>query len=366
MKLTISRQSLLRELTRLRGVVERKNTIPILSNVLLEAAPGALTLRGTDLDVSVTTACEAEVARPGAVCVGAKKLFEIARALPDAPIEIAAENWQVSVKCERSRFKLPGLSPESYPEIPQPEGAFVALPAALLRDFINRVSFAITQEESRYALNGAKLEIAGGALRMVATDGHRLSLVGKRGAVSDASLTADILIPRKALAEMAALCDGAGTVELSHAGNHVSLRSGSRTLTARLLTGQFPNYAAVLPAETPNRAVLDAAGFAAAVRRVALMADERSQAVRLDFRADSISVAAQSAEAGEAGETVACEYAGAEATACYNARYLSDFFGAVPEGRVIFEFRDGNSQAQLRPEDGEGCEFKMILMPMRI
>ncbi|MGH9879677.1 MAG: DNA polymerase III subunit beta, partial [Nitrososphaerales archaeon] len=205
MHFTIGKTAFLKELNMLQGVVEKKSTIPILSNLLLESAGGELWIKGTDLDVSISTHCEAEIKQEGAICVQAKKLFEIVRSLPDADIEIKlGANDQVSLVCERSRFKMPGLSKDSFPEIKTFGGSFWPIPSDLIRTFISRTIFAITTEESRYALNGAKMELSGKGIRMVATDGHRLSFIEKQSNFEDARL--DVLIPKKTLTELSRLC----------------------------------------------------------------------------------------------------------------------------------------------------------------
>src|SRR5262245_12778838 len=238
MHLTISKMIFLKELNILQGVVEKKSTIPILSNLLLEAVGGELWIKGTDLDVSISTCCEAEISQDGAICVQAKKLFEIIRSLPDADIEIkCGETNQVSIVGERSRFKMLGLPKDNFPEIKTFNGVFWSIPSDLIRTFISRTIFAITTEESRYALNGAKMELSEKGIRMVATDGHRLSFIERQEDFGDARL--DVLIPKKTLAELFRLCGETGeAVEVGNGDNHLFFRIGKRLLVSRTLTGQ--------------------------------------------------------------------------------------------------------------------------------
>src|SRR5262245_38060264 len=187
MHLTIGKTVFLKELNMLQGVVEKKSTIPVLSNLLLEATDGELWIKGTDLDVSISTRCAAEIKQDGSICVQAKKLFEIVRSLPEADIEIKlGANDQVSLVCARSRFKMPGLTKDNFPEIKTFDGVYWAITPDLIRTFISRTIFAITTEESRYALNGAKMEVSGNGIRMVATDGHRLSFIERQSDFGDA------------------------------------------------------------------------------------------------------------------------------------------------------------------------------------
>lgn len=367
MHLMVSKTTLLKELNFIQGVVEKKNTIPILSSLLLESSNGSLSIKGTDLDVSISTICEAEVSAVGAVCIQAKKLFEIIRALPEAEIEIkCGENDQVSIICERSRFKMLGQPKSNFPEIPAFKETLGHIPSNLFRTFISRTIFAATNEESRYALNGARFELSGEGLRMVATDGHRLSYIEKKGDfVSDFKVEA--IIPKKTLTELVKLSsETEDTVEFGKDENHLFFKLGKRVLVSRVLSGQFPNYEMVLPKENKNSFVIESQRIAAATRRVALMADERSHAIKFEIGADQLNITAQSSDVGEAGETLPIQYAGDPITSGFNAQYVNDFFGVVNEGEVCFSFKDGNSQVQLQSLADTEYDFRYVIMPMRI
>jgi len=366
MHFTIGKTAFLKELNMLQGVVEKKSTIPILSNLLLESAGGELWIKGTDLDVSISTHCEAEIKQEGAICVQAKKLFEIVRSLPDADIEIKlGPNDQVSIICERSRFKMPGLPKDSFPEIKTFGGSFCPIPSDLIRTFISRTIFAITTEESRYALNGAKMELSANGIRMVATDGHRLSFIEKQSNFEDSRL--DVLIPKKTLTELSRLCgEASDAVEIGNGDNHLFFRVGKRLLASRTLTGQFPNYELVLPKDNNNRIVVENSRVSSAIKRVALMADDRSHAIKFDVSDGQINITSQSSEIGEAGESLPVEYSGPPITAGFNAQYLLDFFSVIQDGEVIFEFKDGNSQAQIKSNDSSEYDLRYIIMPMRL
>jgi DNA polymerase III subunit beta len=366
MHLTIGKTAFLKELNMLQGVVEKKSTIPVLSNLLLEAAGAELWIKGTDLDVSISTQCPAEIRQPGAICVQAKKLFEIVRSLPDADIEIKlGSNDQVGIVCDRSRFKMPGLTKDNFPEIKTFDGTYWQIPSNLVRTFINRTIFAITTEESRYALNGAKVEISGKGIRMVATDGHRLSFIEKQSDFGDAKL--DVLIPKKTLAELARLCgETDDAVEIGSGDNHLFFKVGKRLLSSRTLTGQFPNYELVLPKENNNRIVVENSQVSSAIKRVAMMADDRSHAIKFDVNDNQIKITSQSSDQGEAEESLPIEYAGPSITAGFNAQYLQDFFNVIQEGDVIFEFKDGNSATEMKSGNDLEYNLRYIIMPMRL
>jgi DNA polymerase-3 subunit beta len=367
MHLQVSKTNFLKELNFIQGVVEKKNTIPILSSLLLESGEGSLTIKGTDLDVSITTSCEAEVSAGGSVCVQAKKLFEIIRALPESEIEIkCTENDQVNILCERSRFKMLGQPKANFPEIPEFKEVVGHWPTNLFRTFITRTIFAATNEESRYALNGAKFELSGEGLRMVATDGHRLSFVEKKGTfIEDSKIEA--IIPKKTLTELVKLSsETEETVEFGKDENHLFFRFGKRLLVSRMLSGQFPNYEMVLPKENKNQFVIESQRIAAAVRRVALMADERSHVIKFEIGDGQLNITAQASDVGEAGETLPIDYSGENLSSGFNAQYVNDFFGVVNDGDVRFEFKDGNSQVQLRSLTDTDYDFRYVIMPMRL
>ncbi|MDQ3907856.1 MAG: DNA polymerase III subunit beta, partial [Acidobacteriota bacterium] len=338
MEFTITKNALQKELGFVQGIVERKNTIPALSNILIESV-GENTIRlvGTDLDATLRCEAEAEVKTPGAMCVGARKLFDIARTLPEAPVSFRQEenNW-ATVKCERSNFRLAGVDRENFPEVPSFRSAPVKMPAEVFKTFIDRTIFAITLEESRYTLSGAKFMLDKSGARMVTTDGHRLAYIERKGVGGDAANESiDTLIPRKTLAELNKLTTGdEGEISLGADENHIYFEVGQRLLISRTLTGQFPNYEMVMPKNNDKVATFDGAALGQAVRRVALMADERTRAIRLHLVPGSLDITAQTAEEGEAKETVATEYAGDEIEIGFNAQYLQDFLGGVGDAQV--------------------------------
>lgn len=372
MEFTIEKSDLLKELNLIQGVVEKKNTIPILSNLLIESdGAGRILILGTDLDVSLRTSAPASVRTEGSMVVSARKLFDIVRNLPEAPIRFAQEsNDWVVIDCARSRFKVVGQGREHFPEVPRWTDAQYRIPSDVLRTMVARTIFAITLEESRYTLNGAFFRLEADSARMVATDGHRLAYVERTnldtGAPADGE-EVKALIPRKTLAELQRLAaDSDDTVEFARDENHLFFRIGGRVLVSRMLAGQFPNYELVMPKETPISVRIDGAEFQGAIRRAALMADERSRAVKLQFGMERLEIASQSSEVGEARETLATDYDGSDVQIGFNAQYLSDFLNVAGEGQVAFEFKDGTSQAQMRPATGDEYDYRYVIMPMRL
>src|SRR6266496_3453875 len=293
MEFVIGRNALQKELAFVQGVVERKNTIPVLANILIESAgEDSIRISGTDLDVTIRCDADAdEISSQGAICVQARKLFDIARLLPDGPVSFRKEeNEWVTVECDRSKFRLPGISKDTFPELPGFKSTPLKLPASLLKLLIDRTIFAITQEEGRYTLSGAKFELDNQGVKMVTTDGHRLAFVSTKEIGKDLqNTTVDVLIPRKTLAELTKLTsDFDGEISLGADENHVYFQVGSRLLISRLLTGQFPNYEMVMPKNNDRRAVFDTLSLNHAIRRVALMADDRSHAIRFHLSKEQL------------------------------------------------------------------------------
>src|ERR1700759_3977356 len=252
MEFTISKTALQKELGFVQGSVEKKNTIPALSNILIESVgEGTIRITGTDLDVTLRCEAEADIKSPGAMCVGARKLFDIVRVLPDAPVSFHKEenNW-ATVKCERSNFRIAGIDRENFPEVPSFKSAPVKFSAGIFKTLIDRTIFAITLEESRYTLSGAKFILDKAGAKMITTDGNRLAYVERTDLGTDALKegSMDVLIPRKTLAELTKLTASyEGDIGLGADENHIYFEVGPRLLISRILTGQFPNYEMVMP-----------------------------------------------------------------------------------------------------------------------
>jgi len=371
MEITVTRQDLLKELTAIQSVVERKTTIPILSNFLVEATDtaegGLINITATDLDQALRTSAKAKVKKPGACTIPALKL------LPDGEISIKLlDNHWVQVRSGRSNTKMVGLGRANYPQVPDlPVTASIKIPVTVLKTLISRTIFSISNEESRYTLNGALLILKAESIAMVATDGHRLSFVEKPDtAFEGVSGEKRILIPRKALAELQSLLGSTDAENIEFADDDLWLffRVGHRTLSSRKLTGQFPNYEAVMPRDNTRFAVVRTAELSSAIGRVAQFADERSHAVRLRLEQNELKVSAQSNEAGESEDSIETPYTFDPIVVGFNSDYMIDFLKALGnEGEVRLEFKDSQSAGQMRPEDPEAeYKYRYVLMPMRI
>jgi DNA polymerase III subunit beta len=370
MEIIVSKAELLRELTATQGVVERKTTIPILSNYLFEAAGDKLTLTATDLDLSLRTSCNAKVKKEGACTIPARKLYDYVRLLPDADITIRLlENHWVSIRCGRSNTKMVGMARSNFPSMPVfPTAGVVKIPAPVLRSMIAKTGFAIATEESRYTLNGALMVLKPESITMVATDGHRLAHIERAGEKFEGvSGEMKTLVPKKAMDELKSLLDSdVETVEFAKAETTLFFRVGPRLLTSRQLTGQFPNYEAVLPKDNSKSITVHGEELGAAIARVAQFADERSRAVRLRLEKGELMLSASSTETGESEDSIEIEYNGDPMAIGFNAQYLTDFIKAVGAGDVMLELKDPQSAGQLRPAEGEDYKYRYIVMPMRI
>jgi len=370
MQFVVSKQDLQRELGFVQGVVEKKNTIPVLSNILIEnLGDHTIRLTGTDLEATIRCEMEADITTEGSICVQARKLFEIARLLPDAPVTFKKEaNDWVTVTCDKTKFKMVGVAKDAFPEVPSTKSAPTMISASVIKTFIDRTIFAITQEESRYTLSGAKLIMDAEGAKMVTTDGHRLAYIERKGTSKNgAGETVDTLIPRKTLAELTKIAAGhEGDINIWMDANHIFFEVGKRLLISRMLYGQFPNYDMVMPKTNDKMVEFDSTLLNQSIRRVALMADERSRSIRFHLEPNQLVISSQNAEEGEASESVQTDYSGEETDIGFNAQYLQDFLNVIGDGKVAFEFKDGNSQAQLRPAEGGEYEYKYVVMPMRI
>ena len=373
MEISVSRQELLRELTATQSVVERKTTIPILSNFLLEASEDRLTITATDLDQSIKTSCAAKVKKPGSCTIPARKLYDYIKLLPEGDISIKLmENHWVQIRSGRSNTKMVGMARANFPQVPEfPETSLTRIPAASLKGMINKTIFAISNEESRYTLNGALLILKAESLAMVATDGHRLSHVEKTGEnLANISGEKKTLIPRKALAELQSLLGSTDDEVLDFADDEHTLffRLGRRVLTSRKLTGQFPNYEAVMPRDNNKFVVVRSEDLMGSIQRVAQFADERSGAIKMRLEQNEMKVSSSSTDSGESEDTIETPYNFDPLVVGFNSAYLIDFLKAVGNtGEVRLEFKDAQSAGQIRPEDAdEDYRYRYIIMPMRI
>src|SRR6476659_1473777 len=345
MELVVRKTDLLRELQLFQGIVERKNTIPILANVLIEATDGEVKMLATDLEVGLRSRCDATVTKRGTLTLPAKKLYEIIKALPETDVRIESNKSGVKVAADRFDSRMQTLPREDFPSLPEATGtASATLPRDVLKQMVGKTQFAITGEDTRYFLNGALFILKPDSMSLVATDGHRLALVSVprdavKGKKSDDEVR--VILPRKTLLELGRrLSEGEGDIQYERGENHLFFDIGGRLLISRMIDGQFPAFERVIPKSNDKRVEFDRDRLTNAVKRVALLSHERSRAVKFQIDKGKVEIASSSPEFGEAKEVLFVIYHAAPVTICFNAQYVLDFLGVVETDTVSLEFKD--------------------------
>jgi DNA polymerase-3 subunit beta len=371
MEVMISRTALLKGLQRVQGIVEKRNTMPILAHVLVETVERGITLFATDLELGVRGAYSAAIKSPGSVTVSARKLFEIVRELPEDDVLLSSEeNHWIRVECGRSRFKVAGLPPGDFPVFPGiGQETMIPLNRDAFLDLTKRTLFAVGENDARYVLNGVLCAIESGTLRMVGTDGHRLAvsehvLDRPKNVPPYPDVTA--IVPKKALLEMKKLVeDGeSDSLEIGFTKTQFFFRQGDLVLLTRLMEGNYPNYHQVVPVGNDKRVVVDKKTFEGALRRVSLLAKERTNAIKFQLEPARVLLSTSNPELGEAKEDLAVSYDGEGLATGFNARYLLDVLGAVSGPEAVLEFKDALSPCLIREPGQEGS--LCVIMPMRV
>jgi DNA polymerase III subunit beta len=370
MELVVRKNDLLRELQLFQGIVERKNTIPILANVLMEAKGDQVSLLATDLEVALRSKCQAAVAKGGSLTLPAKKLYEIVKSLPETDIRIAEDKGGVKVAADRFDSRMQTLPREDFPTLPEAGATPTAtLPRSALREMVAKTQFAITGEDTRYFLNGALFVLRPDAMSLVATDGHRLALVTVPRDAKSKKEAEEIkaILPKKTLGELARLlAEGDEDIRYERGENHLFFDVGGRLLISRMIDGQFPAYERVIPKGNDKHIEFERDRLTNAVKRVALLSNERSRAVKVQIDKGKVDVTSSSPDLGEARETLPVEYDGAPVTICFNAQYVLDFLSAVATDLVSLDLKDEVSQAVLKPIGADGYDYIYVIMPMRV
>jgi DNA polymerase-3 subunit beta len=371
MELVVRKNDLLRELQLFQGIVERKNTIPILANVLMEANGGEVKFLATDLEVGLRSKCAASVAKSGSLTLPAKKFYEIVKSLPETDIRIAEDKGGVKVAADRFDSRMQTLPREDFPTLPDGGGTVTAsLPPAALREMISKTQFAITGEDTRYFLNGAQFVLRPASMSLVATDGHRLALVTVKRESKDRKDGEEnkVILPKKTLGELGRLLTDVGDAEVGYerGENHLFFQVGDRKLISRMIDGQFPAYERVIPKGNDKHIEFERDRLTNAVKRVALLSNERSRAVKFQIDKGKVDVTSSSPDLGEARETLPVEYNGAPLQICFNAQYVLDFLSAVTTDAVALDLKDEVSQAVMAPVGAEGYDYTYVIMPMRV
>jgi len=367
MHIQVVRGPFLSTLSQIQGVIEAKRTLPILSHLLLEAQGNRITISGTDLDVGIQTTLDGDVKNEGRVAVSGKKLYEITRELPETSIDLRwREPNNIEILCAKSVFRLRGAVAEDFPVFPDMTGdTGIILSASALRTMIIKSLFAISTDQTRPTLTGALLHISQGEVRIVATDGHRLSLVKASLDLGKGQDALEVIIPRKALVELGKMLkDDSGEIQVIPLGHQIGFLLPQSRLISRLIEGQFPNYEQVLPSPGGPGAILRRDDFLGALRRISTIAGDRATPTVLDLRAGRLLISCTNVDLGEAREEIAIDYQDPEVTVGFNAKYLLDFLGVVEEPEISMRIQDPLSPALFQPAKMEG--FSCVIMPMRI
>ncbi len=365
MKLSASRETLLKPLQAVIGVVERRQTMPILANVLLAARDGQVEVTGTDLEVELVASVDVEVEAAGEVTVPGRKLLDICRALPDkAEVSMSLSGEKLTVKSGRSRFSLMTLPAAEFPRIGDINaGQSLAVSQATLAKLLEKTHFSMAQQDVRYYLNGLLLETGDKRLRAVATDGHRLALCDVE--LDDKKAPEQqVIVPRKGVLELQRLIGGDGDLQIELGSNHIRIQLEGIRYTSKLIDGRFPEYDRVIPQDTENQLTADRESFRGALQRTAILSNEKYRGIRLIIKKDGLLLQAHNPEQEEAEEEVEISYDGDDIEIGFNVNYLLDALGAIESETVELAVVDGNSSCLLREPGNDECKY--VVMPMRL
>ncbi len=365
MKFSAARDVLLKPLQAVIGVVERRQTMPILSNVLLVARGSELSVTATDLEVELVAQADVDVESGGEITVSGRKLLDICRALPEgATVDVSLSGEKVNVRSGRSKFSLATLPAAEFPTVEDVKaGQTIAVDQAVLGRLIEKTHFSMAQQDVRYYLNGMLLETGGRHLRAVATDGHRLALC--QAELDDGELNEQqVIVPRKGVLELQRLLSGEGSVNIELGPNHVRIQLEGIRFTSKLIDGRFPEYERVIPRETSNELSADRESFKSALQRTAILSNEKYRGIRLIIRDSGVVMQAHNPEQEEAEEELEVEYAGEDIEIGFNVNYLLDALGAVEGEAVTLSVLDSNSSCLIRQPGTDDSKF--VVMPMRL
>jgi len=370
MNFTIEKEVFLKGLARIQGIVEKRNTIPVLSNVLLEGKDGELCLTATDLEVGMQSTYPAQIRKPGKITVSAKKLYEIIKELPDNEIIFnAKDNCWIEVECGKAQFNIVGLSADEFPNFPKPDKTnFISLESSLCKEMIEKTFFAVSQDESKYNLNGIFCQVQEDTdqLRLVATDGHRLSMIDKTiEKTENEELTRGVILPRKGILELKKLAeDGVGNLHLGFMDNNAVVSKDQTVIIMRLVDGEFPDYSRVIPKTNEQKASIAVDPFLHALRRMIIVSSEKSRGVKMNLKDNLLEVSSSNPELGDAREELDVEYQGPELSVGFNARYLLDILQVQDQDRINIILKDNLSPGLIKPVDEDG--YLAVIMPMRL
>jgi DNA polymerase-3 subunit beta len=371
MKLKIKKDEILKGLQRIQGVVDKKNTMPILSNMLLVADEKGIEIIATDLEIGLRGRYAADVEKSGAVTVSAKKMFEIVRELPEEDVQIRVEegNW-VKIVSGHSQFKLVGLPKEEYPSMPDvAEEGMITMDGVTLRDMIKKTLYAAGENDARYVLNGLYVHLSpakGGLnIRMVGTDGHRLSMIDR--IVEAKHKEESVIVPKKAMIELRRLLEEDSSQEgfqIGFSKNHALFKRDGLVMVSKLIDGNYPNYQQVLPTQNTKKVAVSKDIFTHAVKRVSILSKEKTNAVKLQLEKNTLLLSTNNPEVGEANEELSIDYTGESISIGFNSRYLMDVLMAMDRDTITLELNDSLSPCLVKEEGNDA--YKCVVMPMRV
>lgn len=368
MRFTISREKLQEGLAAVAASIPTKTTLPVLANILVEATEKGIRLSGTDLDIAVMTEVAADVETPGAITIPAKKLSEIAKELPPAPVRIAAAGEQrVTLDCGRSHFKILGLPRDEFPAFPNVKfNESWRIRSGDLQKLISHTSFAVSTEESRPILNGVLWELKPDMMRMVATNGHRLAKM-EMAIKSAGAPPCDLIVPPKALDQIRRLFPEDEELEIAKGENHLGFRSPFTAVFTRLIEGPYPNYDQVIPKDNNRVAIADRLALMSALRRMSIIASDQTHRIRLSFNAGMLKFSVQTPDLGEAADELAVRYTGDPLDIGFNANYLLEILRYIPTEEVRMTFKAPERAATLEPEGwSDPSSYLCLVMPLRL
>lgn len=366
MKFSVTKETVLDELQLLQGIVEKRNTMPILANILIQVSDDRVEMTGTDLEVGLKTHFPAGVEGKGGVTVSGKKIFEIVKSLPDGKTIVFEENddLMMEISSGKSQFKMLCLPKEDFPQVP--EGTFgknIKMSGVLFREMIDRVYFAIAQEQ-RYYLNGALLILKDQTMEMVSTDGHRLAYTSAFVENLKVGEEIRVIVAKKSMGELRRMTEE--EMEFDTDENNLFFRAGNRTLISRIIESKFPNFEAVIPKDNPYTLQVSREEFSQAIRRVSLLSTERSRGIKFSIGKGNLKLFSSNPEIGEARDDLEVEYEGEEIEVGFNSQYLLDFLMSINGERIRLELKDENSAAILKPDLEEKIKYTYVVMPMKI
>lgn len=369
MEFKIAKKDFLDGLGQTQGVVERKNTMPVLSNVLLEAEKQGLKISATDLEVAVVCQCQAQVLQGGKITVPARSLHDIVREVDQTDITVKVDGQEhLELVSGSSRFKIPGLNAKEFPAVPKVEAKSFEIPCELFQNMVEKTFFSMSTDETRYNLNGVLLECDSvskekeGMVRMVATDGHRLALIDQKIPAELGVLK--VIIPRKGVSELRKMVSGEGSFELGLGQKGLFARKGTVSLYIRLIDGEYPDYSRVIPKDNDKIISIPRGPFVGALRRVSLLSNERSHGVVLSLSSGHLEVSTNNPDLGEAREELIIDYKGPTMNIGFNARYFLEVSDVISDEKIVLAFKDELSPCLIRSEYDRG--FQCVIMPMRI